>query len=63
VASQAMESFVVFVLNIWETLIPSAWMRGVIHAQYMHNHPLDDLYLAIILGVEGSGFVDLSVQQ
>jgi hypothetical protein len=28
----------------------------------VHNHPIDDLCLDIILGVERSGFSDLGVQ-
>jgi hypothetical protein len=35
----------------------------VIHAQDVHNHLIDDLYLAISLRVEGSGFSELGVQQ
>jgi hypothetical protein len=37
-------------------------MFGVVHAQDMHNHYVDDLYLAISLGVEGGGFGELGVQ-
>jgi hypothetical protein len=62
-ASRAMESSIVVVLKIGETLIPFAWILGVVHAQYVHDHPIDDLCLAIILGVEGSGFGELGVQQ
>jgi hypothetical protein len=29
----------------------------------MHNHPVDDLGLAIRLGEEGSGFGEIGVQQ
>jgi hypothetical protein len=29
----------------------------------VHNHLIDDLYLAISLRVEGSGFSDIGVQQ
>jgi len=36
---------------------------GVLHAQYMHDHPINDLCLAISFGVEGSGFAELGVQQ
>jgi hypothetical protein len=58
-----MESPVVVVLNIGKTLIPCTWMLRVIHAQDVHNHPIDDLCLAIGLRVEGSGFSELGVQQ
>jgi hypothetical protein len=59
----AMESPVVTVLNIGETLIPCTWMLRVVHAQDVHNHPIDNLCLAICLGVERSGFSELGVQQ
>jgi hypothetical protein len=36
-------------------------MLGVVHAQDMHDHPIDDLCLSINLGVEGSGFGELGV--
>jgi hypothetical protein len=37
-------------------------MLGIVHVQDMHDHPVDDLGLAIRLGVEGSGFGELGVQ-
>jgi hypothetical protein len=52
-----MERLVVTVLNIGETLIPSMCMLIILHAQDMHNHPIDELYLDIGLRVESSGFV------
>jgi hypothetical protein len=58
-----MESPVVTVLNIGETLIPCTWMLRVVHAQDVHNHLIDDLCLVICLGVERSGFSELGVQQ
>jgi hypothetical protein len=58
-----MESPIVAVLNIGKTLIPCTWMLRVIHVQDVHNHPIDDLCLAIGLRVEGSGFSELGVQQ
>jgi hypothetical protein len=58
----AMESLVVVVLNIEKTLMPCMWMLRVIHAQDVHNHPIDDLYMANSLRVEGSGFSELGVQ-
>jgi hypothetical protein len=59
----AMESPVVTVLNIGETLVPCTWMLRVVHAQDVHNHLIDDLCLAVCLGVESSGFCELGVQQ
>jgi hypothetical protein len=59
----AMESLVVIVLNIGETLIPCTWMLRVVHAQDVQNHPIDDLYLVVYLVVESSGFSELGVQQ
>jgi hypothetical protein len=51
------------VLDIWETLIPCTRILRIIHAQDVHNHLIDDLGLAIGLGVESSGFCELGVQQ
>jgi hypothetical protein len=59
----AMESPVVTVLNIGETLVPCTWMLRVVHVQDVHNHLIDDLCLVICLGVESSGFCELGVQQ
>jgi hypothetical protein len=59
----AMESPVVIVLNIGETLIPCMWMLRFVHARDVHNHLIDDLCLAVCLGVESSGFRELGVQQ
>jgi hypothetical protein len=58
-----MESLVVTMLDIWETLVPCMWMLRIVHAHDVHNHPIDDLYLAIGLGVESNGFCELGVQQ
>jgi hypothetical protein len=52
---------VVTILNIGMTLIPCVWMLRIVHAQNMHDHPVDELGLAICLGVEGRGFGDLGV--
>jgi hypothetical protein len=57
-----MYGFVVIVLNIGKTLIPCAWMLGIVHVQDMHDHPIDDLGLAICLGEEGHGFGEHGVQ-
>jgi hypothetical protein len=61
--SRDMKGSVVVVLNIGETPIPCAWFFGVVHVQYMHDHSVYNLCLAISLGVEGGGFVELGVQQ
>jgi hypothetical protein len=58
----AMYDSIVIVLNIGKTLIPCAWMLGIVHVQNMHDHLVDDLGLAICLGVEGLGFGKLGVQ-
>jgi hypothetical protein len=58
-----MEILVVIVLNIGETLIPCMHIFRVLHAQDVHNHLIDDLYLVVCLGVESSGFSELGVQQ
>jgi hypothetical protein len=62
-AGGTMDSPVVIVLDIWETLVPCTWMLRNVHAQNVHNHLIDDLCLAISLGVENSGFCELGVQQ
>ena len=54
-----MKSPIVTVLDIGETLIPSTWMLRIVHVQDVHNHSIDDLGLAISLGVERSGFCEL----
>jgi hypothetical protein len=62
-AGRAMERYVVAMLNIGKTLIPCMQMLRVIHVQYVHNHPIEDLCLAIDLRVEDSEFSELGVQQ
>ena len=54
---------VVAMMNIGKNLIPCVGVLAIVHAQDMHDHPIDDLSLAIHLGVEGSEFGDLGVQQ
>jgi hypothetical protein len=39
------------------------WMLRVVQVKDVHNHLIDNLYLAISLGLEGSGFSELGVQQ
>jgi hypothetical protein len=58
-----MESPVVTVLDIWEILVPCEGILRIVHAKDVHNHLIDDLGLAISLGVERSGFCELGVQQ
>jgi hypothetical protein len=62
-ASGTMESPIVTLLDIWETLVPCTGMLKIVHAQDVHNHLIEDLSLAIDLGVESSGFFELGVQQ
>ena len=57
-----MESSVVAMLDIGEDFISCAWMLRVVHAQHVYNHPVDDLCLAISLGVESRGLSDLGIQ-
>ena len=49
-------------MDIEKYLIPCARVLGIIHAQNMHDHLIYDLNLAIYLGVESHGFVELGVQ-
>jgi len=37
-------------------------MLRVVHAHNVYDHPVDDLCLAIILGMESCGFSELGVQ-
>jgi hypothetical protein len=57
-----MERPIVAMLDIWKTLFPCTRILRIIHAQDVHNHPIDYLGLAIGLGVERSGFCELGVQ-
>jgi hypothetical protein len=50
-------------MNIGETLIPFTGVLGIVHVQDMHNNMIDDLGLAICIGVEGNGFGELGVHQ
>jgi hypothetical protein len=58
-----MHGSIVDVLNIGKILIPCAGMLGIVHVQDIHDHSVDDLGLAIHLGVEGMAFGELGVQQ
>jgi hypothetical protein len=62
-AGGAMERHVVAMLNIGKTFILCTQILRVIHAQDVHNHLIDDLFLAIGLGVERSVISELGVQQ
>jgi hypothetical protein len=42
---------------------PMCRVIGIIHVQDMHDHSIYDLGLAICLGVEGHGFIEIGVQQ
>ena len=58
-----MQGSVVAMLDIGKTLIPCEGVFWIVHAQDMYDHPIDDLILAICLGVERSGFIELGIQQ
>jgi hypothetical protein len=51
-----MYGLILEVMNIGKTLIPCAQILGIVHAQNMGDHPVDDLNLSIDLAVEGHGF-------
>jgi len=63
VANRVVEGYVLAMLNIWKSHIPCTWMLIFVHVHDVHNHLIDDLYLAIGLGVERNGFSELGVQQ
>ena len=52
---------VVAMLNIGKTLIPGVVVLVIVHAQDVHDHSVNELSLAIHLGVEGSGLGELRV--
>jgi hypothetical protein len=58
-----MQGLVVAMLDIGKTLIPCAGVLRIVHAQDMYAHLIDDLSLAIYLGLEGSGLGELGIQQ
>jgi hypothetical protein len=58
-----MESPVVTMLDIWETLVPCMGMLRIVHVQDVNNHLIDNLSLATGFVVERSGFCELGVQQ
>jgi hypothetical protein len=57
-----MERVVVTMLDIWDILFPCKGILRIVHAQDVHNYLIDDLGLAIGLGVERSGFCEIGVQ-
>ena len=58
-----MQVSIVAKLDIGKTLIPCVGLFLNVHAKDMYDHPIYDLSLAIYLGVEGSGFGELGIQQ
>ena len=57
-----MESSVVFVLEIGNEFIPCMRMLQVINVYNVHDHLVEDLCLAISLGMESCGLGELGVQ-
>jgi hypothetical protein len=58
-----MKGSIVAMLDIGKTLIPCVGVLGIVHVHDMYDHPIDDLSLAIYLGVEGIGFGEIGIQQ
>jgi hypothetical protein len=58
-----MQGSVAAMMDIGKNLIPCAWVFLIVHVQDMYDHPIDDLSLAIYLGVVGSGFGELGIQK
>ena len=58
-----MQVLVVVMLDIGNTLIPCGRVLGILHAHDVYDHWINNLSLAIYLGVEGSGFGELGIQQ
>jgi hypothetical protein len=56
-----MYGFVLTVLKIGKTFIPGVQLLGIVHVQDGDDHLVDDLGLAICLGVEGSGIGEIGV--
>ena len=57
--SETMESPIVTMLDIWETLVLCTGILRIVHAQDVHNHLIDDLYLDIDLGWKAVDLVSL----
>ena len=47
---------------IGKALVPCSWMIWIVHAQNVYIHPVDDLCLAISLGMESCGLSEIGVQ-
>jgi hypothetical protein len=54
---------IVVVLNIGKNLIPGVGVLGILHAHDVHNHLVDNLGLAIRMGVERRGLGEFGFQQ
>jgi hypothetical protein len=50
-------------MNIGKTLIPCAGILGISHTRDINDHPVYELCLSIYLGVDGSIFHELGVQE
>ena len=48
-------------LKIGKTFIPCVGVLRIVHVKDMHDHPIDEISLAICLRVQGSVFGDLGV--
>jgi hypothetical protein len=57
-----MYASIVAVLNIGKNIIPCVGMLGIVHVEDMHDHQVDALGLAILLGVEVNELGELHVQ-
>ena len=57
-----MESLVAVVLYIGKDFIPCARMLQVVHVQNVYDHFVDEICLAISLGVESHGLSELGIQ-
>lgn len=60
--NQDIEIYFIILFHIGNNLIPGSWMLVVVHAKYVYYHPINDLYLAILLGMEGSQLGELGVE-
>jgi hypothetical protein len=58
-----MQGSIVAMLDIGKTLIPCVGVFWIVHAQDIYDHSIDNLSLVVCLGVEGSGFGELGIQQ
>jgi len=58
-----MYGYIVVVMNIGKTLIPCAGVLVIVHAHNMYGHPIEYFSLDICMGVDGSGFSELVIQQ